>query len=277
MSLIYEVGPESKRFSFEIKAVRVGELKPHEQVISEAVSQLVRDMQVNRVQRDPVVVDRKTLTVLDGMHRVSAARMLNIDYLVAMLVDYYSDKIELETWWRVFRVSPAKFIDEIRRLVGSGQAGGDEFKASWGSNTVEMTLSTRDLEAHLEFNSLVDKLSDVFGEPAITSSPASNRNGYVSIQPPRITKDLVVKTASTGALFPAKTTRHVFPTRVMSCLVPIKLLGGGLRGGRTRGPSQEMIPEAVEAYLRPRSLLAVDGKEYIGERYYAEQQLLFYI
>ena len=56
----------------------------------------------------PLVVDKKTGSLLDGHHRHSVACLLNLNSVPAICVDYFSDEsIIVETW-------PNSELDEIR-------------------------------------------------------------------------------------------------------------------------------------------------------------------
>ncbi|MCE4619903.1 MAG: ParB N-terminal domain-containing protein [Desulfurococcales archaeon] len=87
-----------------IELVYIEYLKPHEETIDEHVNELLRDITEKRVLIRPILVDEKTMTILDGHHRVEALRRLGARYVPAILVDYDDDCIGVDTWkpgWRV--------------------------------------------------------------------------------------------------------------------------------------------------------------------------------
>ena len=58
----------------EIALIDLDRLHIHEEVIPAVVDQLAESIVKDKVLRNPVMVDKKSLVVLDGMHRVAALR-----------------------------------------------------------------------------------------------------------------------------------------------------------------------------------------------------------
>tara|TARA_B100001250_G_C19791166_1_gene786561 strand:+ start:902 stop:1309 length:408 start_codon:yes stop_codon:yes gene_type:complete len=83
----------------DVDLVLVEWLKPHEQVKEKA-----RDKLLDMTQRwggftKPVLVDRETGSLLDGHHRLSVAKRLNLRLIPAICIDYLnSDLIAVELW-----------------------------------------------------------------------------------------------------------------------------------------------------------------------------------
>ncbi|MEM4865225.1 MAG: ParB N-terminal domain-containing protein, partial [Acidilobaceae archaeon] len=82
--------------SSELKAWRVvlvpiELLRPHEETEREKVLELVSLLKSSGEIRSTVLIDVKTLIVLDGHHRVEALRLLGCSLVPALLVDYDSD------------------------------------------------------------------------------------------------------------------------------------------------------------------------------------------
>lgn len=92
-------------------------LQPHEEVEPDRVEELVETLQAEGVFLHPVVVDEATRTVLDGHHRLEAARRLDLRMTPVHLVDYREDGITLETW-REDRDPPSK--DEVVERAEAG-------------------------------------------------------------------------------------------------------------------------------------------------------------
>lgn len=68
--------------------VEAGALLPHEQVIKEHLVELIDRIWRDGMLRQPVIVDRASMVILDGHHRVSALKKLNCLFIPAYLVDY---------------------------------------------------------------------------------------------------------------------------------------------------------------------------------------------
>jgi len=48
--------------------------------------------------RYPILADSKTMVILDGHHRVEAARMLGLKLIPALLVDYDDECVSVSSW-----------------------------------------------------------------------------------------------------------------------------------------------------------------------------------
>ncbi len=83
----------------EIKLEEIKKLYIHEEVIPSIVKWLSRE--INRgICRNPVIVDKETLVVLDGMHRVAALQHLGCKLIPVCLVNYNNSSIRVESWFR---------------------------------------------------------------------------------------------------------------------------------------------------------------------------------
>jgi L-serine kinase (ADP) len=71
--------------------VPVADLKTHEAAEPDRVRRVVKQIRINRVVKKAIIVDSKSMVVLDGVHRLSALQMLGAVRVPAWLVDY-SDK-----------------------------------------------------------------------------------------------------------------------------------------------------------------------------------------
>jgi hypothetical protein len=90
--------------AFRIGLVPIHLLKSHERVIEERVVKLMREISSRGAQLRPILVDYKTLIILDGHHRVEALKRLGAKLVSAALVDYDSDCVKVSSWrpeWRV--------------------------------------------------------------------------------------------------------------------------------------------------------------------------------
>lgn len=93
------------------------ELRPHEEVEPDRVADLVETIRADGIFLDPVVVDEATRTVLDGHHRLAAARELGLTLTPVHLVDYRDEAVGLGTW-REDREPPSK--DEVVKRAEAG-------------------------------------------------------------------------------------------------------------------------------------------------------------
>jgi ParB-like nuclease domain. len=104
---VYEIKTPS--ITLKITVAEANSLHIHEEVIPDLLSQLAEKIRSDGVLRDPVIVDEKTLILLDGVHRVAAVRHLGLKYIPVCLVDYDNPNIKIYTWSRVVKLKKPKF------------------------------------------------------------------------------------------------------------------------------------------------------------------------
>ncbi len=66
----------------------------------------------------PLLVDARTLTVLDGHHRLEVAKSLGLKYVPVLFVDYAKDYVDVRSWRKEFIVSKKLVITaSLRNLL----------------------------------------------------------------------------------------------------------------------------------------------------------------
>ncbi len=194
----------SGKLKVEIALVDIRELKPHERFIPERVTVILDSLIKSRVLRRPLIVDSKTLTVIDGTHRLEALRRLTAKVVPAILVDYEgSNEIVVDRWVRVYEVKNSDkntVLRELRKVFGPSISIVDYDPLTAKIDEGLRGKAYRFLEA-LEFSpNIIVKLR--------AAKPRRAPNSII-ILPPRISKAEVVEAALNGKLFPPKTTRHI--------------------------------------------------------------------
>ncbi|MEM1943673.1 MAG: ParB N-terminal domain-containing protein [Candidatus Caldarchaeum sp.] len=213
----------------------VSSLKPHEQSIQHLVDRLAHEIKTSGRIIHPVVVDAKTGLVVDGTHRVEAARQLGLRYIPVYRVDYLSESVVLDGWGRVLRreVVPEKVfqtaLDEGFKPV---EAGTQETALCFVENSGRKTcfsLDEPDLQRLYGRLSRLERLLSVYDvsylpEPELASYLRSGgfRMGY-TIR--RLRKPEVLDFVEKGFRLPPKSTRHLVDRRPMFVLCPLGLLG----------------------------------------------------
>ncbi|MEW6524127.1 MAG: ParB N-terminal domain-containing protein [Bacillota bacterium] len=79
-------------------------LRPHEQVDEDRLERLAQEIARDGVLREPVLVDSRSLVILDGHHRVQVLRSLGCNMIPVYLVDYYSPAVQVRSWREGVRV-----------------------------------------------------------------------------------------------------------------------------------------------------------------------------
>lgn len=223
------------------------------------------------VQKDPIIIDGESATVLDGMHRLAAFRALRIENAVCCLVDYSSRAVTLGRWARVYSAAGGgSFVGMLKEArVTRRTTFAEAFDALEGRDSGLAVLTP-------ESAYLPDAKLDLAGALAVVGGfdRFAEREGWerdfvpvedvdVQLQAGRrlvvlvmrLGKDDVVAAARTGKLFPCKTSMHHIDPRPVAVNFSIAELG--------RATSR-----ALEESLRGRrERLLPAGSLYEGRRY----------
>lgn len=78
-----------------MKFVSIDQVKSHERTMSRRVATLIRAIKEEGNIRRPIIVDKRSLIILDGHHRVAALRQLGVARVPAYLVDYLSPNVRV--------------------------------------------------------------------------------------------------------------------------------------------------------------------------------------
>ena len=249
---------ETPGLTLKITAVEVDKLYIHEEIIPSVLKWLVDKIKSDGVFKDPIVVDEKTLVVLDGMHRVAAAKQLDFKYIPVCLVDYDSPLIGLYAWGRVFRVkSSAKHIyrtvdDAVNSAVNTITSLGYRITTIQSLEAGFEALDKREIAGLLvtphgikgvkhvskDIKMIYDGLKRI--EVALENkgfevgyytekdsvSMVQKGEAVATLIPPVIRKNEVRAVALRGEVFVHKATRHVIPARPLNINVPLEWLSG---------------------------------------------------
>ncbi len=78
--------------------IELDKLKKHEAVNQNRVTKLKQQMLFDGYIKNPVIVEKEHLIILDGHHRVQALLELGAKYVPVQLVNYDSDQVRV--YWR---------------------------------------------------------------------------------------------------------------------------------------------------------------------------------
>lgn len=86
---------------------------PSEEADPEAVQFLATAISHADVWTTPIPVERETGIIMDGNHRIRAARILGLRYLPCVLLSYQDPKVTVMNWWTAEPFS----VDRIFRSI----------------------------------------------------------------------------------------------------------------------------------------------------------------
>jgi hypothetical protein len=219
----------------------VSALLPHEETIPPKTEKLVAEMAKEGIQRDPLIVDNDSGTVLDGMHRLSAFKKLKLEYAVCHLVDYSSHSISLQRWVRVYQVRRPELVPPMLDGLGLNRRTtlSDAFDLVENRKAALAVMDSSGCRVGpaggsvlSQSFSLVRQLDSVFSTLGWTTSFAAEDEIDIVMQDPknlvaiipRLTKQDVLTAAQTGQLFPWKTSMHIVDPRPVAIDFPLKAL-----------------------------------------------------
>jgi hypothetical protein len=83
---------------YVVQMLPLRELRPHEEHDHDSALQLSKMMAMDGYLSRPVVVERRTLTLLDGHHRVAALAILGCKLVPSVLLSYEDPRVYLDGW-----------------------------------------------------------------------------------------------------------------------------------------------------------------------------------
>ena len=82
-----------KDFFSDLVFLNINELLPHEEVSEEKVSHIMKKIIEHRYSFAPLLIDKKSLIIIDGHHRYNALKNLGYKNIPCISCDYLSEKI----------------------------------------------------------------------------------------------------------------------------------------------------------------------------------------
>jgi len=291
-SLVYIV--KASKLELKITLVEVDKLYIHEEIIPKILSSLVEKIKNDGVWTDPIIVDEKTMIVLDGVHRVAAAEKLGFKYIPVCLVDYDNPSIELHTWSRVFKPTRREsgvIIDYLEVFLRALNASSYRsihipsldigFKMLnrrdllgvliYGKRIIGLKTLSRDIKIIYDH---VKRIENIAVNKGFTIEYYTEQDALsqakiaegITLIPPTIKKDEVRAIVLRGEVFAHKATRHVIPTRPLRINIPLKWLTGELNLEAAQRELLKHLSERKIKILPPGTIL---------DRRYEEELYIF--
>jgi len=78
-----------------VRLIPIKKLKPHEKIRPTHSRYLQQKIKRDGIFTHPIVIDRATLAILDGHHRVAALKRLGLQKIPAVLINYKNIEVNL--------------------------------------------------------------------------------------------------------------------------------------------------------------------------------------
>jgi hypothetical protein len=231
-------------FRLDIALAEINKLLLHEETIPNEIESLTIDIMESGYLRNPVIVDRDSLIVLDGMHRVTALRNLNSRYIPVCLIDYNNSKVKIDRWCRVYP-SDLKLsaILEGAKKLGMIFESKKSKTVTTDETEIQLLLPDEDhviiAHAHdvVKAFKIVAKLELWLNKRGVYAEYQTEQDARDRLRkneiglilcPPVISKNQVMEVVKKGDLFTFKATRHIIPARPMLVKASLELLNSEL-------------------------------------------------
>lgn len=272
----------SKDLAIDLRIVPVDNLIPHEQTIPLLLESVTRDLERTRLQRDPILVDSRTMLVLDGMHRRAALEAVNCRFAMCAAYNYLADSIKLQRWLRYFIAPDRQFIEATISLFNFERVENIEVASQLVDSKEKSIalLSNRESyvsKRHFDLTSVYRRVAefDIFASESKISveyqPDSDNGDLFLSesvfvLYPLPFSKQDVIQAGEFRRLLPHKTTRHIVPIRPMGIYFPLELLKNG---------SKEQCDQKLREIVETSRIEIIEANSSYEGRKYSEPLAIF--
>lgn len=261
----------------DIALVETNKLLIHEEIIPFRLNKLKASIERDGVQSAPILVDRNTHVVLDGMHRTAIMKELGCRFTCVCLLDYFDPSISVQRWCRII---PAPFSEknaeallaeldlrlESYEVVESPEDDKSLlliFKDSTyrivtdGDDLVENIKKSYNLERRLQdWGYQIQHCTESEAREHLTSGSFE-----ATLYLPKVDKQNVLEVAQEKRIFTPKATRHRLPARPVAVNVPLSLL-------RDKESTVEEANRKLAEQLKSKTITRYDpGTRWMGRTY----------
>jgi len=272
--------------TLKIKLEEVDKLHIHEETIPEVLSKLAEKIKADGYFIHPIIVDEKSLVVLDGMHRVAAIQKLGYRFIPVCLVDYNNPNIVVGSWYRLIDglsdISEVSNVLQELNLTAKVCSFETAYKLVEKREAITAIFSQSKCFAVYGSQRGIKEIYDTIKQIGSKLQSKGYSIGYdtekdakekiysgkvsAALMTPTVSKEEIVKTALAGKVFAQKTTRHIIPARPMFINVPNEWLHGDLSLSEANERLVELLSSKELKHLPPGQVL---------DRRYEEELYIF--
>lgn len=275
-----------KNLRLEIDVVSVEDLHPHEESLQPLIKKLMERINQDQFIKHPIMADKKTLTILDGAHRLVALKNLSCKWIPVCLVNYQNPKIRVSSWYRtIANLKQEGWLPTILRklqlkVAETTQKEAEEAVRSGNAPAAFLTrqngfiIKSKPMNFRQRYN-LVKRIEEAVIETGATINynPPNDAGSFLKrgivdaiIVVPQISKKLVVEATLKKKVFARKATRHIIPARPLNLTIALSLL-------KTQDLAQ--IRMQLTEHLRKKRLKHLPAGSTVGGRTYEEDVYVF--
>jgi len=276
-----------EKMNLYIAILNISDLHLHEEISPDFLSELVQSIEIDGFLKHPIIVDKKSLVVLDGMHRVAALEELECKRIPVCLVDYENSAIEVASWYRAVKGARAleRLTTQIRGLSITIEEVGKIKDTEIGISPVVAAVRSwkkaffirSPFQSFKEAYDIIKQIEEglkkfglevVYETEIDALSKLRDHKVDLVLLTPRVSKSSIIKIALSGNVFSFKATRHAIPARPLYLNVPLSLL-------RDCEKNINEVNNELRHMLQRRHLKCVAAGRVLDGRRYEEDLYLF--
>ncbi|MCH1770614.1 MULTISPECIES: ParB N-terminal domain-containing protein [Metallosphaera] len=167
------------------------DLKPHEDILKNRLAETIISIRETR-SVVPIIVDHRTLLIIDGHHRWEALSALGHKRIPIYYVDYLDPRISVGIWYRKLTLNSVSKLylksmeseGDVCIQIESKICSRSHFEAYWKLELIEQSLRRFGVQVE--------------------------RNPSEGYKPPNLSKEIILKIASKETRLPPKSSRHLY-------------------------------------------------------------------
>jgi len=208
--------------------IELKKMKPHEQLVQKELEDFIKSVTGSGIFWKPMLLAKIPGTdeylIVDGHHRWAGLQKLGAERAPSVILDYFSDNVEVYTWYPAFKGNLDEVIERLmkERLEVVEDPNAEE-RAERGEIAFAIVgKKSYAIPGSLEEQKIVSRVLDKMNQEGRIELIYYGLKGdaredmvrgeidYVFIRKAPAKED-VIKLVKRGEVFPPKTTRHVLP------------------------------------------------------------------
>jgi hypothetical protein len=227
----------------DIALIFTDDLLIHEQTIDSRLENLRKRIEEDGVQSAPILVDRETSVVLDGMHRTAVLKQLGCRFTCICMLNYFDPRIKVKRWCRIIpKPFNHRLAENIINNLDLSMEPYELIKAPDKEESLILVFREKAFKIIDEFGDILETFRRInhvetklnsWGYDVVHCTEAEaikyvrEGNFDAAIYMPKVSKENVLKVAKRKEVFTPKATRHKLPARPVQVNVPLDLLRDG--------------------------------------------------
>jgi hypothetical protein len=232
-----------QKLETKLAILRSRDLHRYEEVNEEAVVSLSAKLSATGILNDPIICDPELGLLIDGHHRLEALRRLGIEMLPACTFSYFSDDVDIVSYYRFFSCTAETLLGIVEEKVQQeiGNRAGENRECLRSDQQSDLILLTRlgnshvvrvgnSIEVSMLLNQIVHQIV-VSGFDTLDTCSISwdelpeHMQSCLYLSPPPGKEDIVAMAHSSG-VFPPHVNKHVVDGAVVGIRMPLQALAG---------------------------------------------------